>query len=459
MNQRTIAALATAPFPSGLAVIRISGPRAKDVLPALFSSKKEPLAFPRELIFGWLKHPKTGERLDQALAVCMPKPNSFSGEDTIEFQMHGSPTLVEKVLRAIYLTGVEPAEPGEFSRQAFLNGKLDLVQAEAVCELASATSENALRIARQNLRGSLSAAISEVAEPLRDSLAEIEASLDFPEEGISPETENLIVEKLKKVQGDLGRLMRTFEFGSRVRDGLRVLIAGKPNAGKSSLLNALLGRDRAIVSEISGTTRDFIEEELSVGGYRFVFCDSAGIRKSEDPIEKLGIELAIDKLGWADLVLLVVDASEHSEPWHEVLELIRARSKNIWFVVNKIDLNPSAIGVLQCDSKVCSRNFYISARSKSGTDELINALKNEIQQSIPDFSEANVVVSNARHFECLRRANEALESVIQSIHAKRPLEISSAEIRIGLVALEEIVGKTYTEDILGRIFSKFCIGK
>lgn len=459
MHSRTIAALATAPFPSGLAVVRVSGPRAADCLASCFESNRQPSAHPRELILGWIRHPKSGERLDQALAVYMPKPHSFTGDDTVEFQMHGSPTLVERVLRAIYSVGIEPAEAGEFSKQAFLNGKLDLVQAEAVSELASATSENSLKIARDNLGGSLSRAIDDIAEPLRDALAELEASLDFPEEGIQPETQHKIDQRLSVVRSSLASLLASFEFGSRVKDGFRVLIAGRPNAGKSSLLNALLGRDRAIVSSIAGTTRDFIEEEKTIGGYRFIFCDSAGLRESDDPIERLGIEIAKDKIDWADLVLLVADASSTDDDWQQALTLIRARAKKIWFVINKVDLNPSAIGIMQCDSDVCARNFYLSASLGSGIDHLLSALKEEIASTSADRGDSSIVVTNARHFECFRRADDALASVLESIRANRPLELASAELRIALGALEEIVGKTYTEDILGRIFSKFCIGK
>jgi tRNA modification GTPase len=459
MKSKTIAALATAPFPSGLAVVRVSGPKAKETANLLFNGTKSPIDHPRELIFGWLNDPQTGQKLDQVLAVFMPTPHSFTGEDTVEFQMHGSPTLVDKVLKVIFASGVVPAQAGEFSRQAFLNGKLDLVQAEAVCELASATSENALKIARANLGGALSNAIDRIAEPLRNSLAEIEANLDFPEEEINPDSSEKIKASLNTVMEQTVKLRNSFEFGSRVRDGFRVLIAGKPNAGKSSLLNALLNRERAIVSDIPGTTRDFIEEELNIGGYRFIFCDSAGLRQSQDPIEKLGIELAIEKLDWADLVLLIADASEENPNWSEALSLIQARAKKIWFVVNKIDLNPAAIGVLICDSQTCTRNFYLSAKNQAGTDELLSALKDELKNSSSDYAEGNIVISNARHFECLNRGIESVQAAINGLNGNNPLELVSADLRVALNALEEIVGKTYTEDILGRIFSKFCIGK
>ncbi len=459
MSSRTIAALATAPFPSGLAVVRVSGPKAMEIVPKLFSGNKDPAKYPRELIFGWLRDPQNNQTLDQVLTVCMPKPNSFTGEDTVEFQMHGSPTLVDKVLKVIYSTGVEPALAGEFSRQAFLNGKMDLVQAEAVCELASATSERALKLARANLGGALSSAIDEIAEPLRDCLAEVEASLDFPEEGINPDSTEKLLKNIQEVKNKTDHLSKTFEFGSRVRDGFKVLIAGKPNAGKSSLLNALLNRERAIVSNVPGTTRDFIEEELNVGGFRFVFCDSAGIRHSDDEIEKLGIELAIEKLEWADLVLLIADASDTENKWRESLDLIRPKAKNIWFVVNKIDLNPSAIGIMQCDSSICSRNFYISVQKNSGLEDLMSALKNEVKDAGPDFSESNIVINNARHYQCLQQSSDACSRAAEGISQDKPLELVAADIRLSLNALEEIVGKTYTEDILGRIFSKFCIGK
>ncbi len=453
----TIAALATAPAPAGIAIVRVSGPKTRTALRALFRGKKNPSDEPRKLMYGELIDYQNDAVIDTCMAVFMPGPHSFTGEDIGEFQFHGSPILVEKVLRSLFAFGVTPAEPGEFTKRAFLNGKLDLVQAEAIADLIAATSEKALTLASEQLTGKFSTAVEEIGEPLRDVLAEVEASIDFPEEDIEPEKLSSLTLKIKDSQDKLSHLLGTYSYGSVIREGYRVLLCGRPNAGKSSILNLLLGRQRAIVTEVSGTTRDLIEEEVIISGYKFVFCDSAGITDTNDTVEKIGVKLARSRLPWADLVLFIADATDEKGDWKLLLEELRGKAKKIWMITNKIDLNAGAIGTFFCDSKTCQQNFYISAKTRSGVETVVDALGEDVAVQLGGGVEANAVVTNERHKSCLMKAHSALGVILSQKNL--PLEIVSAEIRVALSALEELVGKTKTEDILGRIFSKFCIGK
>jgi tRNA modification GTPase len=460
MDGTTIAALATAPAPAGVAIVRVSGPRCRLVLKSVFSGKKDPLKHPRTLVFGDILDFKSGASIDKGLAVFMPAPWSFTGEDIVEFQFHGSPVLVQQVLRSLYAYGVTPAAAGEFTKRAFLNGKLDLAQAEAIADVVHAKSEEALRFAGEQLRGRLSQAIEQVGEPVRDALAELEATIDFPEEDIAPDALDSISERLSIARQKVQELLSTYSFGSLVKEGVRVLLCGRPNSGKSSLLNLLLGKKRAIVSEISGTTRDLIEDEATLAGHKFVFCDSAGIRDTSDHVEQMGIELAKERVPWADLLLLVVDASDSSNSWRETLDLLIPQGKKIWLVVNKIDLNPQAFAHFEVASSGCQQNFFISAKTGAGIDALIEALVDQIAKQIPEKNEAGEVVTNERHRDCLIRAEQSLTASISGLQSSSaPLSIVVADIKDVLSALDEIVGRTYTEDILGRIFSKFCIGK
>lgn len=460
MEETTIAALATAPLPAGVAVIRVSGPRTRLALKALFKGKKDPLRHPRTLIFGEMIDFKTGATLDKGLAVFMPGPWSFTGEDVAELQFHGSPVLVQQVLRSLYAYGILPAAAGEFTKRAFLNGKMDLAQAEAIADVINAKGEEELRFAGEQLKGRLSQAIAFVGEPLRDVLAELEASIDFPEEDIEPDKIEQIAARAEVARAKVSQLLSTYAFGALVKEGVRVLLCGQPNAGKSSLLNLILGKKRAIVSPISGTTRDLIEEEAALAGQKFVFCDSAGIRDTEDEIERIGVELAKERIPWADLVLLVVDATDEALSWRPTADLLREQGKKVWLVVNKIDLKPDAMVNVFCDSKTCQQNFYISAKTGAGIGALIEALVEDVGKSMPERGDVGEVVTNERHRDCLRRAEEALSRFADAVASKVPaLPILVSDIREALSALDEIVGRTYTEDILGRIFSKFCIGK
>lgn len=455
----TICALATSAAPSGVAIIRLSGPETKNIISKVFKGKKDPVSCPRELIYGKLFNPENNITQDHALVVFFKGPSSFTGEDLAEFHIHGSPLLAQNVLRNLFSVGAEPAKAGEFTQRAFENGKLDLIQAEAVGDIISASSEMALKVAREQLEGKLSNVIDVIGEPLRDNLSEIEANIDFPEEDINPDTIDAIKTQINKTKEELKVILNTFDYGQIIREGYRVLICGRPNAGKSSLLNQLLETQRAIVTNISGTTRDLIEENALINGYKFVFCDSAGITTTDDEVEKIGIELAISKVDWADLVLLVVDANEGEDEFQEIIEILNKKVKNICLVVNKIDQNQSAIGKLFCDTSICRRNIYISALDGTGISKLKEVLVDEVISTLHNQGESSVIVTNERQRSCLNNALKSLEETLNAIENNMPLEIISADLRNSLLSLEEIIGKTHTEDILGRIFSKFCIGK
>jgi tRNA modification GTPase len=460
MEGTTIAALATAPAPAGVAIVRVSGPRCRLVLKSVFNGKKDPIKLPRTLVFGDILDFNSGVSIDKGLAVFMPAPWSFTGEDVVEFQFHGSPVLVQRVLRSLYAYGVQPAAAGEFTKRAFLNGKLDLAQAEAIADVVHAKSEEQLRFAGEQLRGRLSQAIELIGEPLRDALAELEATIDFPEEDIKPDALDAIAARIGIARTKIQGLVATYSFGSLVREGVRVLLCGRPNSGKSSLLNLLLGKRRAIVSDISGTTRDLIEDEATLSGHKFVFCDSAGIRETSDQIERIGVELAKERIPWADLVLLVVDATDTTNSWQHTLDLLVAQGKKIWMIVNKIDLNRDALVQFSESASLCEQKFFISVKTGDGLNGLLEALVDDVAKQMPEKNEAGEVVTNERHRDCLIRAERALTASVDGLQGRGvPLSITVADLKDALVALDEVIGRTYTEDILGRIFSKFCIGK
>jgi len=473
-SEVTIAALATAPAPAGIAVVRVSGPRAKDALRSVFRAAKDPVQNPRLLVFGDVVDFHTNSVIDRALVVFMPGPHSYTGEDTVEFQFHGSQLLVQKVLRSLFASGVVAAEPGEFTKRAFLNGKIDLLQAEAIADLINAASDEALIIAGQQLKGRMSKLVDGIAEPLRNLLAETEAALDFSDDGVSSKAVEKTCFALSQAHQQVSALLKTYDFGHRVRDGMRVLLFGMPNVGKSSLLNLFVGNRRALVSAQPGTTRDVIEESVTYQGYKLVLCDVAGIRATNDDVESQGVALARERIAWAHIILLVVDAVEPGD-WRELLSELLKQSAKVWLVVNKIDAAPGAFAEFDLASNAASnfklsQVFFISALNSSGFEPLRDALIAEIavlRGGRSDGGEDSSAVTNERQRMCLVRAEEQLSDGIiaaggESANQENSVlgeEIIAHHIRLTLAALEELVGKTYTDDLLGRIFSQFCIGK
>lgn len=455
VERDTIAAPITARGFAGVSVVRISGDRTREVLEKIIQKAKDVLNKPRELIFTAILNPSSKESLDHGLCVLFPGPNSFTGEDVAEINLHGSPFLISKLLEILNEQGVRLARAGEFTERAFLNGKIDLSQAEAVGDLIHAETEIQAKIAREQLGGKLSEAISELGEPLRDLLAEIEAYIDFPDEDIDPLTYEQWELALKTSQDKIESYLSSFRQGRISREGALVVLVGVPNAGKSSLLNRLLGEERAIVTSIPGTTRDSLEEIASINGYCVRFCDTAGLARTEDraidQVEKLGIERSFQKLEAADLVLYVFDVSQTFSFQEKVFSLVEEKNRNILLVANKDDLGRSETG---------PKNYpvtYISAKTGEGLEDLRKKILETILGS--NVISGSLLISTRRHFEALKEAKNFLEQVTSGIAKRIPSEFVSADLRAALHALNDIIGVTYTEDILGRIFSKFCIGK
>jgi len=441
----TIAAISTPVGEGGLAVLRISGPDSSRILDHVFRRSKGGNLVPRVATFGQIVF---GENVvDEVLATTFLNPSSYTGEDMVEISCHGGIFLAAHILEIVLRAGARAAEPGEFTHRAFLNGKLDLTRAEAVMDLIRARTPLALRAAAEQLQGRLGHAVSELRVDILAALAHIEAWIDFPEEGISPAVGAELRAQLAQCQSQIVRLLATAGEGRLLREGVRVAIAGKPNAGKSSLLNCLLGMDRAIVSPVPGTTRDTIEESICLRGILFRFTDTAGLRESEDPVERAGVERAQAALDKADLVLHVVDISAGHSP----MPLPGISRENQILIANKYDLVP--MGTPTPDGAIA-----ICARDGTGLDNLVGELL--ARTSTAHLTTApSLVAVNARHHVLLEKALAALVEADALIAGSEAAELIALEVREALDAVGQIIGATNTEEILGEIFSKFCIGK
>jgi len=463
---QTIAAPITPAGQGAVTLIRVSGPQAKEALIKISSKAEQAIKSPRTLVFSQILD--GSESLDWGLICFFAAPNSFTGEDCFEVNLHGSPYLQRRALEILAADGVRMARPGEFSERAFLNGRIDLSQAEAVADLVAAETKAQAQIARSQLEGKISVAISDLGEPLRNLLAEVEAHIDFPEEGIEAFTYQGWAGHVNAAIKTLERLIGSFAVGKLYRDGAQVALAGVPNAGKSSLLNCLAGEERAIVTPIPGTTRDSIDVRISLEGLFVSLWDTAGLVEAEnsnrvlDEVEKLGIERSWKQIENAELVLFVVD------PTHEIAEQkaafikVAKAARKILLVVNKIDLMSSAAEVdlarlnAEFSHPAAKETFAISAKSKIGLDKLVSGLAAEL---VPAQSSEGILISNQRHLEALNSAAEALREALPVLAEKLPPEIFAIHLRQALSALDDIIGVTPNEDILGRIFSRFCIGK
>lgn len=453
MDDDTIAAIATAPGHAGLAVIRLSGPQSGAVLGRVFqASRRRPLT-PRRLTHGWVIDPASGERVDEALAVIMPGPRSFTGEDVAEVHCHGGALSPRRVLQAVLAAGARLARPGEFTLRAFLHGRLDLAQAEALLDVIQARTERAHRLALEGLAGRLSAEIRALRAQLQEPRAYLEASIDFSEEDL-PERD--ITPDLEAALGRVRELIAQAQQGIVYRQGARVALVGRPNVGKSSLLNALLRMERAIVTAIPGTTRDTVEETASIGGVPFWLIDTAGLRDTTDPVEQLGVARSRAALETADLVLLVLDTSAPLEAEDRAL-LERVASRPLIVALNKIDLEPRRLDAEALRPLLRSAPCVpVSALRGDGLAELEAALCRTVLGGTPL---ADPAAANPRHLEALRRAEAALDAALRARTAGLPADIQASEVAAAVSALGEITGENATEDLLDAIFSRFCIGK
>ncbi|MCL4139993.1 UNVERIFIED_CONTAM: hypothetical protein GTU68_033870 [Idotea baltica] len=457
-NSETIAAPISAPGAAAIACVRVSGPKTSAVIGKLIAKHFEVKVFD---ITATEEEPVV---LDLALVSYFAGPRSFTGEDCAEFQLHGSAFLVSRLLECLFSLGVRQAEPGEFSKRAFLNGQIDLSQAEGVADLIAAETQAQARVAQQQLAGRLSNAISDLGEPLRDLLAEIEAFIDFPEEDIEPLDQQKWLSALKPVFDSVQKYVASYRSGKVYRDGAKVVLAGVPNAGKSSLLNAFVGESRAIVTDIAGTTRDSIESRIDVKGLAVNIWDTAGLVDSgveRDEVERLGIERSWKLLDDADLTMFVFSPDEDLAIQSKFFARVAKRSSKILVVLNKqdtIDLSRQKQLRIELKELIGEAPLLLSAETSSGVAELQEELYRRL---VGDTNpQSSLLICNRRHFEALSQATEALERAQHLLRSGviEP-EFVSLEIRSSLSCIQEIVGVTHTEDILGRIFSKFCIGK
>ncbi|MBI0103991.1 tRNA uridine-5-carboxymethylaminomethyl(34) synthesis GTPase MnmE [Gilliamella sp. W8145] len=453
MNTDTIVAQATPPGRGGVGILRVSGPKAQDIAKAVLGILPKP-RYAHYLPF----LASDGTTLDEGIALFFPNPHSFTGEDVLELQGHGGPVILDLLLKRILdIPGVRIARPGEFSERAFLNDKLDLAQAEAIADLIDASSEQAAKSALSSLQGVFSKKINTLVESLIHLRIFTEAAIDFPEEEIDFLSDGKIAAELEQVIQRLNEVRQEAKQGSLLREGMKVVIAGRPNAGKSSLLNALAGRDAAIVTDIAGTTRDVLREHIHIDGMPLHIIDTAGLREASDEVERIGIERAWQEIDQADRVLFMVDSTTTNETNPEKLwpEFIERLPKNLPVTVirNKADLTGEPLGYSE-------QNGYCLIQLSARTGEGITLLRDHLKQVMGFTSSTEGgFLARRRHLQALEKAAEHLNNGQYQLTTFHAGELLAEELRLAQEALSEITGEFTSDDLLGRIFSSFCIGK
>jgi tRNA modification GTPase len=456
-KEDTIAAIATPPGEGGVAIVRISGIDAERIATNIFSraADKNSQLRSHRLYHGDIRDPNSRRVVDEVLLTIMRKPRSYTGEDVVEIQCHGGAFLVRRILALVLSLGARQAEAGEFTKRAFLNGRMDLSQAEAVLDLIRARTDKAAELALTQASGELSKRVDELREELLDILVQVEAAIDFPEEEIELLQRRHLIDKVDHLRSKLLNIISTYEWGRIFREGAKVCVCGRPNVGKSSLVNALLGTERVIVTPLPGTTRDVIEESLNLDGLPVTIWDTAGIHDTIDQVEKIGVDLSRRHLEKADAVLVVLDGSLPITFEDEVV-LRSAASKKAMIVVNKNDLpRQNALDALRefpaADELIC-----VSAKTGAGIDEL----KKNLRELLLDAEiEPGIVITNLRHKSALMRGETALKSAVTTLGEGGEPELVAVDLNETREALEEIIGAVTNDNILERIFSDFCIGK
>lgn len=465
MKKETIAAISTGMTNSGIGIVRISGEEAFSIADRVYRGKERISCVKSHTIhYG---HITDGEEtVDEVLVMAMRSPHTFTGEDTVEINCHGGTFVVKRVLEAVLKNGARPAEPGEFTKRAFLNGKMDLSQAEAVIDVINSENEYALQNSISQLKGSLKNKISDIRNKIIYHTAFIESALDDPEHIEMNGYADVLLEAAEEIISELEKMISTADNGRVIREGINTVILGKPNAGKSSLLNVLAGHERAIVTDIEGTTRDIIEEQIRLGDLSLNVIDTAGIRQTEDVIEKIGVDRAKEYAGRADLIIYVVDSSrELDENDEKILPLIK--NKNAVILLNKSDLN-TVVTKEMIKEKISDLTggadkkeipvISISAKEEKGIEKLEKKLKNMFLNEIISFND-QICISNVRQKNALTDALESMRKVVESINAGMPEDFYSIDLMDAYEALGSITGESVGEDLINEIFSKFCMGK
>jgi tRNA modification GTPase len=455
----TIVAPATASGRAAVAIVRLSGPRAIEIARSLWKPLGDHSSTPRELFLGEISDPLSGAPIDRAMAVIFPKPRSLTGENVAELHCHGGIYLVRRVIGAALDLGARIAEPGEFTRRAFLNGRIDLTAAEAVADLVDARGEGALAQALGNMAGALAGKIGSLRRGLLNIRVHLEAEIDFSDEDIVLPPRSEMIHSLDILRAGVAALRDSFMRGRLLREGARTAIVGKPNAGKSSILNLLLGIERAIVTPVPGTTRDVVEDSIALGGWPLILQDTAGVRESDDPVEKIGIGRTYERARDADLILAVFDSSRPLDDDDRIVAALAA-ARPALAILNKSDLPEAADESALRKAGVQAPIIRLSALAGEGLDELRAGLADQIDSFAGGIAKsAEVAISRERHRAALDRAAAALTAAIQGAIDGMPPEIIAIDVNLASDELGAITGEISTEDVLDSLFREFCIGK
>ncbi len=453
----TIAAISTPRGEGGIGIVRISGDEALDILTKVFKPKggkaiKELRNF--SINFGHLID-EEGNTVDEALVSIMKGPKTYTTEDIVEINCHGGYLITEKVLELVLRFGARHAEQGEFTRRAFMNGRIDLTQAEAVMDLIHSKTEKSISLSLDQLRGDLKEQISHLKKLLLDVAAHINVVLDYPEEGIDDPLPDNLVDNLQTVMDASNELIASYNKGKMIKEGVKTAIVGKPNVGKSSLLNALLREERAIVTHIAGTTRDLIEEVINIKGVPLVLVDTAGIRNTDDVVENIGVEKSIEQIEKADLVLFVIDGS--NELTEEDIRIYNhLDDKTVIGIVNKNDLELKAD--LSKLEKV-EKWIYTSAKENLGIADMEDEIYSSVIKGEVEDTSQKLVITNVRHKSALEKTKDAIKNIFETIDMGMPMDLIAVDLKEALDSLSEVTGEISTEDLLDHVFSNFCVGK
>jgi len=451
----TIAAISTPRGEGGIGIIRISGDKSFEILDKIFNTKNpnRDLGF-YKFNYGFIHD--NGKIVDEVMAVRMKAPKTYTCEDVVEINCHGGHLISEKVLELVLKNGARHAEQGEFTKRAFMNGRIDLSQAEAVMDIIQGKTEKSISLSLEQLRGDLRDKIGSFKKALLDVTAHVNVVLDYPEEGIDDPLPSNLRENLENVYAEADRLISSYDKGKKIKEGIKTVIAGKPNVGKSTLLNSLLKEERAIVTHIPGTTRDVIEEIINIKGIPLVLTDTAGIRKTEDIVENIGVEKSKKFIENADLVLLVLDASRELESEdRDVIEEIQNNNKKTIVLLNKIDLERK----IELDEFGLENILEISAKDNIGIEDMEERIYSYIVEEKVEDSSEKLIITNIRHKTALEKTKDAIRNIFETIDAGMPMDLISVDLKEALDSLSEITGEISSEDILDHVFGNFCVGK